>query len=661
MRIAVVTVRSSLGEVQRAVLHVRGEVHRAEVADGDLVIRGVQRDLGAEVGAVHHADVALRAAQVAGILEGHPGMPGLEQHREHLAPQVHGPDLLEHLDLAARGLLFVFGVALRKGLADEVVQVAGLARREQRPLALLDHPLHEQVGDPVGRVHVVRAAAVVAGVLAQLDELLDVDVPGLEVGADRALAFPALIHGYGGVVRDLQERDDALALAVGALDVGAHAAYAGPVVAEAAGEFRQQRVVLDRAEDAVEVVGDGGQVAGRELRAQRAGVEQRRRRAHEVEGAQQLVELDRAGLAIDLVDRQAHRDAHEEGLRQFEAGAAGVDEVAVVQGLQAEIGELQVALGLQCLAEGVEVVAGQLGVDQFQLRGALDVGLEVLGVALAHLGLRGLLRQPGEEAQRLAAQVVHQQARGHLGVVRLLLDLHARGHHQRGADVLLGDAVEQVAAGLGEDAGPFHLLQPAAGLVDHRRHARLVQRHAGAVDTGDVQHIRRCGRRLLLRGLGGTLLGLLLPVQHVGPRHLVVAAAHQHQFDLVLDVLDVHRDAAGAGPAEQVVRDLPGQLLDDLVDAAAGRGATPFDGEEGLGDRHADLRAVEMRDLAVAADHLVPARRGRQDLGARSSVGGMPGFGGNRRGEGLGFAVHKDLALYRWLRRDTIGRVSGLS
>jgi hypothetical protein len=94
-----------------------------------------------------------------------------------------------------------------------------------------------------------------------------------------------------------------------------------------------------------QVVRHRGQVAGGQLRAQGAGVEQRRRRAHVVEGRQQLVELDGAGLASIFVDRQAHGHAHEEDLRQLEAHFVAVDEVAVVEGLQAQVGELQVALG----------------------------------------------------------------------------------------------------------------------------------------------------------------------------------------------------------------------------------------------------------------------------------------------------------------------------
>ena len=200
-------------------LQVLRQVDRAQVAHRDLGVAGVERDLGAQVGAVHHAHVLLRAAHVAGVLEGDPGVAGLEQHRQHLAPQVLGRHALEELDLAAVDLGLVGGVGLFEGAAELVVQVGCRAGREQRPVAAFHDAPHEQVGDPVGGVHVVRAPAVVAGVLAQLQELLQVEVPALQVGAHRALALAALVDRHGGVVDDLQERHHALALAVGALDV----------------------------------------------------------------------------------------------------------------------------------------------------------------------------------------------------------------------------------------------------------------------------------------------------------------------------------------------------------------------------------------------------------------------------------------------------------
>ena len=250
IRIAVQIVRLHLVEVQPVLGQVRDQVDRAQVAHRDLVGRGVEGDLGAQVRAVHHADVLLRAAQVAGILEGDPGMPGLEQHRQHLAPQLQRGNLLVQLELAARRLVLVAQVGLLEALAELVVQVAHVGGAEQRPLRALHHPLHEQVRDPVRGVHVVRAAPVVAGVLAQLEELLDVEVPGLEVGAHRALALAALVHRHRGVVHHLEERHHALRLAVGALDVRAERAHRRPVVAQAAGVLGEQRVFLDRVVDA---------------------------------------------------------------------------------------------------------------------------------------------------------------------------------------------------------------------------------------------------------------------------------------------------------------------------------------------------------------------------------------------------------------------------
>src|SRR5690606_22073519 len=225
-----------LGGVQLAVLDVVRQVDRAQVADGDFVGIGVQGDLGAQVGAVDHAHVLLRAAQVARVLEGDPRVAGLEQHREHLAPQVLGLNNLVQLDLAVLDQGFVVLVALLEGLAGQVVQVRYFGWREQGPLAVFEDALHEQVRNPVGGVHVVGTTTVVTGVLAQFEEFLDVHVPGFQVGAHGALALAALVHGHSGVVDHFQEGHDALGFAVGALDVGAQRAHRGPVVAQTAGE-----------------------------------------------------------------------------------------------------------------------------------------------------------------------------------------------------------------------------------------------------------------------------------------------------------------------------------------------------------------------------------------------------------------------------------------
>src|ERR1700748_3445004 len=127
------------------------------------------------------------------------------------------------------------------------------------------------------------ASPVIAGVLTKIEKLLDVDVPCLQISAHGALAFATLIHRDGGVVSNLEEWNNALRFSVCSSDVRAQAAHAGPIVAEAARVFRQQRIVLDGLEDAVQIIGDSCKKAGRELWPKCSGVEKRRRRAHEVE------------------------------------------------------------------------------------------------------------------------------------------------------------------------------------------------------------------------------------------------------------------------------------------------------------------------------------------------------------------------------------------
>ena len=363
MAVRIVFFSLALIELEAALavrLHVGRHVDRPEVAHGDLAVGRVQRDFGAQVRTVNRADMLLRRAQVAGVLEGDPRMPGLEEHRQHLAPQRQRRDLPEELEFPARRLVLVPRVRLFERLAGPVVQVGAVRRREQCPVGAFHHPLHEQVRNPVRGVHVVRAPTIVAGVLAQFQELLDVQVPGLQVTADRALAFAALIDRDGRVVDHLQEGHHALTLAVGALDVGAERAHRRPVVAKAARVLGQQGVLLDRLVDALEVVRDRGQVARRQLRVAGAAVEQRGRRAHEVERRQHLVELDRALFPVDFVQRESHGDPHEERLRKLEAPAFVVQEVAVVQRLQAEVVELQVPVGVQRCAQAREVVLAQL-------------------------------------------------------------------------------------------------------------------------------------------------------------------------------------------------------------------------------------------------------------------------------------------------------------
>ncbi len=472
----------------------------------------------------------------------------------------------------------------------------------------------------------MRAAAVVAGVLAQFEEFLDVQVPGLQVGADGALALAALVHGHGRVVDHLEEGHHALRLAVRALDARTQGAHARPVVAQAAGELGQQGVFLDGLIDAVQIVGHRGQVAGRQLRAQRAAVEQRGRAAHEVEGRQQLVELDGARIAVLFLQRQAHGHAHEEGLGQLDARLAHVQEVAVVQGLQAQVVELLVALGLDGGSQAGQVVVQQLGVEQLVVHALADEAGEVLCVGRLDVGRLHVA------AHDLAHDRVQQQAGGDVGVVGVFFDQRASGQDGGLEDFFDRHAVVQVAQRLGDDGGGLDIgVEVAAGRLDQRQQAGLVQRHALAV-VGHMQHGRRCGGSSG-SGLGGLLLlGTFLvaavAVQHVGACHVVVAAAHQAQFDLVLHIFNME-GAAARTRAQQCANHGLGQLVHGLAHAGGGRALGTAHGQEGLGQCDGDLLRREGHHIAAAADDLVAVLHGQVMGGGR--IGSITVRSGSQR------------------------------
>ena len=234
-------------------------------------------------------------------------------------------------------------------------------------------------------------------------------------------------------------------------------------------------------------------------------------------------------------------------------------------------------------------------------------------------------------------QLVHQQAGGHLAVVGLGLDQAARSHHGGLAQLGFGHAVVQVAQGVAHHALAVHIVDALAGLGHQAAQAHLVQGALAAV--GQLHAHTGVFQGQGVAGLDRALLGAVFAVQHVAAGHLLLAAAHQHQFHLVLDVLDVHRAAplqvAGHGSDH-----LFGEAAHLLVHAATGRRTAAFHGQEGLGHGHFDLAGIEGCHLAVAADDLVAARGGGAQL-VRGRRGGRRLGGWCRAGLGAGgLGVH---------------------
>ncbi len=273
-----------------------------------------------------------------------------------------------------------------------------------------------------------------------------------------------------------------------------------------------------------------------------------------------------------------------------------VQEVAVVERLQAEVVELQVARCVERGAELGEVVLRELLVEELRLDAALDEGREVVGVAGGHLRLRHLL------AEDLAADRVQQQARGGAGVAGLFLDQGARGEDGGLVDLVDRHAVVQVAARLGEHGlGGDVRAQVRAGRVDQRAQGGRVERHALALVGDEELGLGDRDRRL------AAVLALLrtaLAIQHVGTRHFVVATAHQPEFDVVLHVLDVEGAAARARAQQRAHHGL-GQRVHGLAHARRGCPLRAVHREERLHQGHRDLARLERDHRAVAAQDLV--------------------------------------------------------
>ena len=88
---------------------------------------------------VDDADVVLRAADVARVLEGDPRMAGLEEHLEHLLPQIERRHLLAE-DFAARGLRLVLKVAFLERAAVEFMEVGRFVRRGRASTSRASRP-----------------------------------------------------------------------------------------------------------------------------------------------------------------------------------------------------------------------------------------------------------------------------------------------------------------------------------------------------------------------------------------------------------------------------------------------------------------------------------------------------------------------------------------
>ena len=224
-------------------------------------------------------------------------------------------------------------------------------------------------------MHIVSTTTLVTGVLPQVQELFDVQVPSFQVRTNRTLSLTTLIDCHRGIADDLQKRNHALALAIGSTDVRIGCSDIRPVISKTASPLRKLGIVGDALENAVQIVGNRAQVTTRQLRVQRAGVEQRWCGRSESELRQNVVKLDRAFGFVFFQQRKSHRNTHPEILGSLEATTFDVQQVTIVNCLQTKVREQSVAFSVNRVSNLFQIKFSQLRRDTL----GLDTGLDVIG------------------------------------------------------------------------------------------------------------------------------------------------------------------------------------------------------------------------------------------------------------------------------------------
>ena len=83
-----------------------------------------------------------------------------------------------------------------------------------------------------------------------------------------------------------------------------------------------------------------------------------------------------------------------------------MQKIPVIQGLQTQIGELQITLWLDRLTEFIQVKSCQLAIEQFQMDATADEMFEVIRIDVLHFRLCGTGIRVHHETQGLGTQAV---------------------------------------------------------------------------------------------------------------------------------------------------------------------------------------------------------------------------------------------------------------
>mmetsp|Transcript_145641 Transcript_145641/g.206265 ORF Transcript_145641/g.206265 Transcript_145641/m.206265 type:complete len:274 (+) Transcript_145641:1212-2033(+) len=241
----------------------------------------------------------------------------------HLRLEDAEPKLLCLDRLAALALPLQACVQLLELLAPEIHEplaallVVGLVGAEECPVLVVLDPLHKEIRDPEPIEEIAGTLLLLTVVLAKLQEIENVRMPGLEVHSEGALPLAsALIHIPRRLVEIAEHGYEAVAVAVGAANVGAAGTHVRDCHANSTGRLGDGSALLQSVVDTFDaVILQLQQKAGGHLWLRSPRIEEGRRRMGEELPRHQVIRLqcgvevphvDAAGRAHDHVLRPLH-------------------------------------------------------------------------------------------------------------------------------------------------------------------------------------------------------------------------------------------------------------------------------------------------------------------------------------------------------------------
>ena len=199
------------------------------------------------------------------------------------------------LDLfPSSAFLFVLCIQCLKFLTPALEQTRALIWTHERPVCVRLDSLHEQVRDPERIKEVPRTILLRAIVLAQLQELVNVRVPRLQVNGEGSLSLAAsLVDIAGRVIVDFEHGHESVRVAVRTCDIRVLSSDAVHSEANATRVLANQGRLLQCVVDALDgILSHGQQEAGAHLGLSSARVEQRGRRVREPLLTHQIIRLE---------------------------------------------------------------------------------------------------------------------------------------------------------------------------------------------------------------------------------------------------------------------------------------------------------------------------------------------------------------------------------